>query len=72
MVYAPANFEVSTFNDLGGDVFSRKIHCLTLGEATRDVAEWPLHHVTYAPAKFEVAMCNGQGVHLQENTLFDL
>ena len=35
--------------------------------------EYPQHHVTYAPAKFEVAMSNGLGgIHLQENTFFDL
>ena len=28
---------------------------------TRNVAQYPLHHVTYAPLKFEVAMSNGLG-----------
>ena len=27
----------------------------------QNVAQYPLHHVTYAPAKFEVAMCNVLG-----------
>ena len=31
----------------------------------------PLHHVTYVPAKFEVAMAHGKGDALQENTLFE-
>ena len=28
---------------------------------TQDVAQYPLHHMTYAPAKFEVAMSNSLG-----------
>ena len=41
-----------------------KIHYLTfdldLGiNPTRNVAQYPLHHVTYAPARFEVATFNG-------------
>ena len=28
---------------------------------TNNIAQYPLHHVTYAPAKFEVAMSNGLG-----------
>ena len=32
-----------------------------------------IHHVTYSTGKFEVATSNGLGgVHLQENTLYDL
>ena len=35
---------------------------LTLGQGqTRNVAQYPLHHMTYAPAKFEAAMSNGLG-----------
>ena len=35
---------------------------LTLGQGqTRNVAHFPLHHMTYAPAKFEAAMSNGLG-----------
>ena len=30
-------------------------------EVTQNIAQYPLHHVTYAPAKFEVAMSNGLG-----------
>ena len=32
---------------------------LTLGQGqTLNVADYPLHHMTYAPAKFEAAMSN--------------
>ena len=42
-------------------------------EVTQNVAQYPLHHVTYALAKFEVATSNSLGGDpLQENTLFDL
>ena len=35
---------------------------LTLDKGqTRNVAANPLHHITYAPAKFEAAMSNGLG-----------
>ena len=30
-------------------------------KVTLNVAEYPLHHVTYSPAKFEVATSNGLG-----------
>ena len=44
----------------------KKIHCLTfdldLGvKVTRNVAQYPLHHVTYSATKFEVATPNGLG-----------
>ena len=40
---------------------------------TRNVVRYPLHYVTYAPAKFEVNTQNGYGGYaLKENTLFDL
>ena len=42
----------------------KKIHYLTfdLGvKVTRNVTQYPLHHVIYAPTKFEVAMSNGLG-----------
>ena len=33
---------------------------LTLGsKVAQNVAQYPLHHVTYATAKFEVVMANG-------------
>ena len=35
---------------------------LDLGvNVTRNVAQYPLHHVTYSPTKFEVATSNGLG-----------
>ena len=48
----------------------KKIHYLTfdldLGvKVTRNVTQYPLHHVIYAPTKFEVAMSNG----LEEDTI---
>ena len=53
-------------NGLGGDAFTRKnITCispltLTLSqEQTRNAAQYPLHHMTYAPAKFNVTTANG-------------
>ena len=44
----------------------KKIHYLTfdldLGvKVTRNVTQYPLHHVIYAPTKFENAMSNGLG-----------
>ena len=30
-------------------------------KVTQNVAQYPLHHVTYAPINFEVAMSNGLG-----------
>ena len=36
------------------------LYDLDLGvKVTQNVAQYPPHHVTYAPAKFEVAMANG-------------
>ena len=35
---------------------------LSLGQGqTQNVAKYPLHHMTYAPAKFEAAMSSGLG-----------
>ena len=30
-------------------------------KVTQNVAQFPLHHVTYAPVKFEVNTSNGEG-----------
>ena len=35
------------------------IFYLTLGKVTQNAAQYPPHHVIYAPAKFEVATSNG-------------
>ena len=58
---ASVKFEVATSNGLEGDAFTRKYIIstltLTLGQGhTQNVTQYPLHHMTYAPAKFEVAM----------------
>ena len=46
---------------------------LDLGVKVIQNAQYPLHHVTYAAVKFEVATPKGlEDMHLQENTLFDL
>ena len=38
-----------------------------------DLNQYPLHHMTYAPAKFEVAMSNGLGGNaFTRNILFEL
>ena len=57
-------FEVAMSNGLGGDAFTRKYIIspltLTIGQGhTGNIAQYHLHHMTYAPAKFEVAMSNG-------------
>ena len=56
---ASAKFEVATSNRLRGDAFTRKkiisLLTLTLGHGqTGNFAQYPLHHITYAPAKFEL------------------
>ena len=57
----------------------KKIQYLTfdldLGvKVTQNVAQYPLHHVTYSATKFEVATSNRNGgdIYLQENTIIDL
>ena len=37
-------------------------------KVTQNVAQYPLHHMTYAPAKFEVSVSNGLG----ENIFFEM
>ena len=45
----------------------KKVHYCTfnldlrLRTNMKNIAQYPLHHMTYAPAKFEVAMSNGLG-----------
>ena len=53
------HLQESTLFDLGVNV-------------TQNFAQYPLHHVTYAPAKFEVATSNSLGgdAVTNENTLF--
>ena len=56
MTYAPAQFEAAMSNSLGVNAFTRNIWFdLEQGH----MKHCPLHHVTYVPAKFEVATTNG-------------
>ena len=60
MTYAQAKFEEKFMRRC----IYKKIHYLTfdLGvKVTRNVTQYPLHHVIYASTKFEVATSNGLG-----------
>ena len=69
VTYAPAKFDVATSHGQGEDAFPRKIHYLTLTlgsrspkvKVTRNFAQYPLHHVTYAPTEFEVTRSKALG-----------
>ena len=63
MTYAPTEFEVTTSKALGGEAFTRNsIFDLYLGvKVTQNVAQYPLHHVTFSATKFEVATSNRLG-----------
>ena len=56
MTYEPAKVEFSTSNGYGGDAFTKNTFLtfdLDIGvKVTGNVAQYPLHHVTYIPAKF--------------------
>ena len=59
---ASAKFEVATSNCLWGDAFTRKyiitLLTLTLGQGqTRNVAQYPLHHMTYGLCACKVWSC---------------
>ena len=44
------------------DLQESELYDLDLGiKVTQNVAQYHLHHVTYAPVNFEVAMSNGSG-----------
>ena len=44
------------------DLQERTLYNLDLGvKVTQNVAQYPLHHVTYSATKFEVATFNGLG-----------
>ena len=63
VTYAPTEFEATTSKALGGEAFTRKIQYLTFDlelrvKVTRNVAQYPLHHVIYPATKFEVATSN--------------
>ena len=53
MTYSATKFEVAMSNRFGGDTFTKKIHYLTWVKVTPNVAQYPLHYVTYSATKFE-------------------
>ena len=61
MTYAPTEFEVTTSKALGGEEFTRNsIFDLDLGvKVTQNVAQYPIHHVTFSATKFDVATSKG-------------
>ena len=62
MTYAAAKLKAATSNGLGGDCIYMELHYLTVDlrvNVTQDVAQYPLHHVTYSDTKFKVATSNG-------------
>ena len=63
MTYSATKFEVAMSNCLRRYIY-KKIHYLTfdLGvKVKQNVAQYPLHHVTYSTTKFENATPNGLG-----------
>ena len=58
MTYTAAKIEVGTSNGLGGvHLQENSLFGHGLGfKVTQNVAQYPLHHVTYTAAKFEVAI----------------
>ena len=62
MTDAPTKFEVATSKFLEEMHLHENTFDLDLGvKATQNVAQYPLHHVTYSATKFEVATSNGLG-----------
>ena len=56
MTYAQAKFEVATSKNEEMRFQENTLFDLDLGvKVTRNVTQYPCHHVTYAEAKFEVA-----------------
>ena len=51
MTFAPAKFEVAASNSLGEDDYKK----------VQNVAQCPLHHVTYATTEFEVTTSKALG-----------
>ena len=66
MTYSATKFEVAMSNRFFRRRYIyKKIHllALTLGvKVTQNVAQYPLHHVTYSATKFEVATCTPYGL----------
>ena len=50
MTYAPAKFKAATPKSLGEYAFTRKYIIWPGVKFTRNIAQYPLHHVTYTPA----------------------
>ena len=66
MNYAPVKFEVARFSGYRMRCIYKKLHYWTFdldlgAKVTQNSAKYPLHHVTYAPAKFEVTTPKGLG-----------
>ena len=64
MTYPAAKFENATPNGLGGRYVYSKIQYLTLtlgSKVTCNVAQYPLHRMTYAAVTFEVGTSNSLG-----------
>ena len=70
MTFAPAKFEIATSNSLGENAFTLFDLDLQVKVAL-NVAQCPLHHVTYAPTGFKVTASKALGgKHLQEIQYF--
>ena len=55
MTYLATKFEVAKSNGLGGELLQENTF-LDLGlKVPQNVAQYPLHHVTYSSTKFAVA-----------------
>ena len=62
MTLVPTKFEGATSNRYGEAFTKNTLFDLDIGvRATQNAAQSPIHHVIYAPAKFEVAVSNGSG-----------
>ena len=63
MTYAPAKFDIATSQGLGDDAFKEKtLFDLDLQvKVTQNVAQCPLHHVTYAPTEFKITRSTALG-----------
>ena len=58
MIYSATKFEVATSKVLEEMHLQENI---IFDKVTRNVAQYPLHHVTYSAIKFEVATSNRLG-----------
>ena len=60
MTCAPAKFTLQ-FTNVSEEVHFKKIFLDLGAKVNQNVAQYPLHHVTHAPTKFEVASSSGLG-----------